>query len=221
MCLLPACRPVGGPVRAYRRGVSSSTGTRGRRPSPAVYRRRRIGALLVLLLVVAGVVWGVTAFLGRDAGAAPEAGTTEAPTGDEPTEDPSPGLVEACAAADLETDVALEPAAPAAGSGTSFQVTVRNTGERPCLVDAGPATLAATVVSGADPVWSSAHCAGDATKELLLDTGAETAVSVPWNGRRSAEGCPSEQPYAGAGTYRVTLELAGESLGTRQTFTVG
>jgi len=186
-----------------------------------VYRRRRIGALLVLLLVVAGVVWGVTAFLGRDAGAAPEAGTTEAPTGDEPTEDPSPGLVEACAAADLETDVALEPAAPAAGSGTSFQVTVRNTGERPCLVDAGPATLAATVVSGADPVWSSAHCAGDATKELLLDTGAETAVSVPWNGRRSAEGCPSEQPYAGAGTYRVTLELAGESLGTRQTFTVG
>lgn len=177
-------------------------------------------ALLVLLLLLAAVAWGVSAFLGRGADATPEPAGAEvdAPT---PTEEPSPGRVGACTAADLEADVALETASTAAGTGTSFQVTVRNTGTGPCLVDAGPASLAATVASGSDTVWSSAHCAGDATKELLLDADAETAVTVRWDGRRSVEGCPAEQPFAEAGTYRVALELAGEPLGTREAFTVG
>ena len=168
---------------------------------------------------MAAVAWGVSALLGRDAGALPPPAAEAATT--PPTEEPSPGHVGECTAADLEADVALGSATAAVGSGTSFEVTVRNAGTGPCLADAGPATLAATVASGSDTVWSSVHCAGDATKELLLDTGAETVVTVAWDGRRSAEGCPAEQPFAGAGTYRVTLELAGEPLGTREVFTLG
>src|SRR5690606_17775551 len=61
------------------------------------------------------------------------------------------------------------------------------------------------------------------TYELLLDTGAESAVTVTWNGRRSAEGCPGDQRAAAAGTYRVSLSLAGEPLGPERgrVFTVG
>ncbi|QDB80339.1 hypothetical protein FHE66_13020 [Georgenia sp. 311] len=211
--------------------MSSSTGPRRRHP-PSVYWRRRAVALLVLLLLVGGIVWGVSALLGRDAGAAPPSsgeGTpeaqeqpTEAPTTPAPTPEPTTGGVAACDAGTVEARVALEPAALAVGSGTTFQVTVRNAGQGPCLLDAGPRALVATVVSGADQVWTSAQCAGDATNELLLDAGAEAPVSLAWDGRRSAEGCPADQPFAGAGTYRVGLTLGGQPVGGEPVvFTIG
>lgn len=194
------------------------------RPSPAVYRRRRLVALLVLLLLVAGAVWGVSVLLGGrgSAGAAAPA-TTAAADGTETTEAPSSGEVVPCVAENMATTLVLEPTTPAVGAGVRFQVNLRNSGELPCLVDAGPASLVAAVSSGADPVWSSAHCADDATHELLLDAGAETAVTVSWNGRRSAPGCPGDQREAAAGTYRVTLSLGGEPLDPERgrVFTVG
>lgn len=183
------------------------------RPSAAVYRRRRAVALLVLLLVVAGVAWGVSALLGgRDS--VPEAAAAEVAP---PPAEPSPGHVAVCSAEDLTADVAVEPT----GSGARVEVSVRNSGEVPCLVEAGPGTLVAEVVSGTDPVWSSRHCAGEASEELLLDAGTTTPVTVDWDGHRSAEGCPGDQPQAGPGTYRVTVALDGEALGTAEVFTLG
>lgn len=169
---------------------------------------------------MAGVVWGVTALLGGrgDAGASAAGSATE--TVGPAEESPSTGEVAACAVADLETDLALDPPAPAAGAGSSVRVTVRNTGEGPCLLDAGPADLVASVASGPDAVWTSEHCAEDASEERLLDAGARTVVEVSWDGRRSAAGCPADQPQAGAGSYRVLLEMAGEPLGA-EAFTVG
>src|SRR5699024_5656564 len=107
-----------------------------------------------------------------------------------------------CDASTLEADLLLDPPTPSAGAAVSFQLTLRNDGQQPCLLDAGPASLAASVRSGGDAVWSSAHCAGDAAEELLLDAGSETSVTVAWDGRRSAEGCPGDQPQVAAGTYR-------------------
>lgn len=192
-----------------------------------MYRRRRLGALLVLLLLVAAVVWAVTALLGgreaadatTDVPAAPDAATDDA----SPTSAPAdPGEVVACAVTDLETELALQPDPPAVGSGTQFEVAVRNRG-LPCMLHAGPAGLVAQVSSGADHVWSSAHCAGEEPAELLLDTGAETTVAVAWDGRRSAAECPADQPQAQEGTYRVMLELDGEPLAPRggRSFTLG
>ncbi|WP_413452044.1 hypothetical protein AA0Y32_12940 [Georgenia phoenicis] len=193
---------------------TSGPARRPARPSAAVYRRRRLVALLLLLLVVAGVVWGVTALLGsRDATPAATADPTEESTG---APEPSPGEVAACEGADVEADFAIEPTAAEVGA----EVTVRNTGDAPCLLDAGPGTLVASVTSGNDAVWSSAHCAGDATNKLLLDAGGTTPVTVTWDGHRSAEGCPGGQPQAGPGTYRLALELAGDPLGT-EAFTLG
>ncbi|WP_299278524.1 hypothetical protein [uncultured Georgenia sp.] len=206
---------------------STSPHRRPTRPTPAVYRRRRLVALLVLLLLLAGVTWGVTLLLGRGdaADAAPAADGADQPTAEAtPTaQEPASGEVVPCLAQDVDTVLVLDPPAPAPGSAVRFRVTLRNTGEQPCLLDAGPASLVASVTSGSDPVWSSAHCADDATYELLLDTGAESAVTVTWNGRRSAEGCPGDQRAAAAGTYRVSLSLAGEPLGPERgrVFTVG
>ncbi len=171
-------------------------------------------ALLLPLLVVAGVVWGVSTLLGRrDVAAVAPAAAAEA------VESPpsASGHVTGCAAEDIAAEVAVEPA----DTGASIEVSMRNTGEVPCLVGAGPGTLVAEIGSGTDPVWSSAHCAGDATGELLLDTGAATPVPVRWDGHRSAQGCPGDQPQAGPGTYRLAVTLDGRPLGGTEVFTLG
>lgn len=191
-----------------------------------MYRRRRIVALVLLLVLVGAVAWGVTAFLGRGQGASPDAAAAadDAPSNDTTTEEPpSPGEVVACDAAVLDTSLALDPEAPAPGAGVKFLVTLTNTGAEPCLLDAGPATLVASVSSGSDAVWRSDHCPGDAVTELLLDAGAETSVAVPWDGRRSADGCSGDQRQAGTGTYRVAVTLDGEPVerGAGRVFTVG
>ncbi len=191
-----------------------------------MYRRRRIVALVVLLVVVGAVAWGVTALLGRgqDTGVGPDAAAAAAPSEDAPAEEAaSPGEVVACDSAALDTSLALDPQTPAPGSGVQFLVTLTNTGAAPCLLDAGPATFVASVSSGSDTVWRSDHCGDEATKELLLDVGTETSVAVPWDGRRSAEGCAGDQPQAGTGTYRVSVTLDGEPVerGAGRVFTVG
>ncbi|MCM3660222.1 hypothetical protein M3148_04315 [Georgenia satyanarayanai] len=188
------------------------------RPSAAVYRRRRAVVLLLLLLVVAGVVWGVTTVLGnRDAAADAPAGPAAAESTETQPPPPSPGHVAVCAAEDVTAQVAVKPS----GAGVSVEVSMRNTGEVPCLVDVASGALVTEIESGSDAVWSSAHCAGDAAEELLLDTGATTPVTVSWDGHRSAPGCPDGQPQAGPGTYRLAVALDGAPLGETEVFSLG
>ena len=203
--------------------MTSRTSPR-QRPSQAVYRRRRLVALLILLVVLGGIAWGVSALLsgdGEPANAAPqptEAQPTQAAT---PTPEPPTGEVVACGASDLSATVRTPPS-PQVGATLAFEVTVRNEGAAPCLLDAGPASLVASVTSGSDPVWSSAHCSQD-SRELLLDIGARYTVQLPWDARRSAEGCEGDRPWAGAGTYRLVLAIGEEPVGAENgtVFTLG
>ncbi len=201
--------------------MTSRTSPR-QRPSQAVYRRRRLVALLILLVVLGGIAWGVSALLsgdGEPANAAPaDAQPTETAT---PTPEPPSGEVVPCGADELSATVRTPPS-PQVGSTVTFEVTVRNEGPAPCLLDAGPASLVASVTSGSDPVWSSAHCSQD-SRELLLDTGARYTVQLPWDARRSTEGCEGDRPWAGAGTYRLALALGEEPVGTENgtVFTLG
>ena len=200
-----------------------SPAPRGGRPSPAVYRRRRIVALLILVVLLAAVVWGVMQLVGRlgaDDGAAADTPATTSPTTDAPA--PQDADPEACLAVDVDIDLVLDPESPTAGSPVDFGLTLVNSGEMPCLLDVAPDALVATVTSGSDTVWTSAHCAGDVEDALLLDTGAEHATTVRWSGSRSAADCPGGQPMAGAGTYRVTVGIGGPSEGDENTvFTLG
>lgn len=192
--------------------------------------------LLALLLVVGGIGWAVNTLLltgdepaaaGAESGGSAQPGDTE---GGQPTTDAAtqaaeaddvdspapevaeePGQVGPCTAGALAVDTAVEPPAPAAGTPVSFTLLVRNEGQVPCLLDAGPGNLVVAVASGSDPVWSSAHCA-ESGSEVLLDVGSEYTVPVRWSGHRSSQGCPGGQPVAGAGTYRATAALGGAAL---------
>ncbi|WP_129336673.1 hypothetical protein [Cellulomonas endophytica] len=206
------------------------------RPLPArVYWVRRAVVLgLPLLLVAVLVVWLATA--GADPGApergggaegpaAPAAGGTTGdadpagagaaatPTAPPPTPSPSPttvGGVAVCAPADLA--VTLTPAAPEfpAGSDPTFEIGLRNTGDAPCLVDAGEAHRELVLTSGTDRVWSNKDCApADDSRPLLLAADAVDTSTLAWPRERSAAGCPGGLPSPGAGTYALTLRVGG------------
>lgn len=159
--------------------------------------------------MLALIIWGVSALVGRLGGgdaAAEPAATTAADLSEEPAPAASPGD---CRAADIDVDLVVTPAAPVAGSAVAFDLTLVNSGDQPCLLDAGPTAIAVTLTSGSDTVWSSTHCATEGEDHLLLDTGTEHVTTVRWPGTRSTADCAPDQPDAGAGTYRVTVDHDG------------
>jgi hypothetical protein len=188
--------------------------------------RRRIVALIVLLALVAGVVWGVSALVrtltaqgaetdtsaqGSAAAASAEdnAGQDSAPSAGADEQEPAgpvdPGK---CSPRDLDVRLSATPGQP-----TSFAVTLTNRAEVACLLDAGAASLVLTVHSGEDRVWSSGDCVAEpAERELLLDSGDSTETAIQWDGTRSAKGCPGGQGAAQPGSYRVAATLGGASL---------
>lgn len=159
--------------------------------------------------MLAVLIWGASALVGRLGGGDEAVGAepvqaTDTNLAEEPSAVASPS---SCRAADVDLDVVVIPAEPTVGDEVAVELTLVNSGEQPCLLDAGPAAIAATVTSGSDTVWSSAHCATDGEERLLLDTGTEHVATVRWPGTRSTADCAPGQPVAGAGTYRVTVGL--------------
>lgn len=170
-------------------------------------------AAVILIAVVALVVWGGSVLWGAVSPAADDTppGSPTPAASSTPSTTPTPQQPQDCRAADLDVEISLASTDVTIGEGTGIQVRLRNDGA-PCLFEAGPPQLVATITSGDDTVWRSDHCGSDATR-LLLDTGVEHDTTMRWAGRRSVAGCPGDQPVAGAGTYRLIVEVAGEPVG--------
>lgn len=191
-------------------------------PDPAVFRRRRLLALTILLVLVAGVALGAQAVMRaidaaddvipRTVSTAPitPVDVDDEPTGP-PTEEELANPVD-CRPAAVDLAIGMGTTA-VAGATTAMPVTVTNAGQVPCLLDIGGAQIELTIYSGEDLVWTSQHCSTLGDRRVLLDIGAADTVAFRWTGTRSAPSCPGDQPVAGAGTYRavVVLETAGES----------
>jgi hypothetical protein len=187
----------------------------------------------VLLALVAGVVWGISALVRTLTAQGAEAGTTagqdpsrETASADEASDDGAgsedAGPVDPGACSPRDLDVTMS-ATPASGEPTNFALTLTNRADAACLLDAGTASLVLTVHSGEDRVWSSGDCAAEpAERKLLLDAGDSTETAIRWDGTRSAKGCPGGQGTAQVGSYRVAATLGGASLPAADTsFTLG
>jgi hypothetical protein len=175
-----------------------------------------------LLLIALLVVWLV------NRGAAATPGPTTSPTATR-TSAPTPsatgtpaaaaapanGGVASCVAPALTVGIAPDAPSVPAGSTPTFTVTINNVGNTPCVVDAGELQREVVIVSGNDRVWSSKDCAPAASpkRTLLLGPGMTDTSHVAWNRVRSAPGCPGNLPAPRAGTYQVTVALAGTSSG--------
>lgn len=203
-------------------------------------------ALVILLALVAGVVWGVSALVrmltaqgaepvatsaaasagsedpGTAAGrsATGSSGASSAQAGAGPEKPAGPVDPEGCSPRDLDVTMSAQPGS---GGPTTFALTLQNDADVACLVDAGASSLVLTVHSGEDRVWSSGDCVAEpATRELLLDAGDSTETTIRWDGTRSAKGCTGGQGTAQPGSYRVSATLGGASLpAATTTFTLG
>ena len=179
-------------------------------------------ALLVVAAVAFGVVQGVPLLLERFGSGDAEASTepTEESTG--PDEEALANPV-ACQPDAVSVELGLSGGEVPAGSRVEVPVTITNTGQVPCLLDVGNASLELVVSSGEDTVWTTEQCpAGRDERQILLAIGAVEENTMTWSGRRSAADCPNDTREARAGTYRVQVSLAvdGGEVTERQSLTL-
>lgn len=179
---------------------------------PRVYWTRRVVVLVVLVAVLALLVVGVQALVravgsGADDadptadGAAPA--TSESPPAEEETGTPT------CEPAALAVEMAADAASYPEGALPTFTVRLTNTGDAPCLVDAGGAQRQVVVTSGSDRIWATTDCDPGEPLQLLLGADQADERTVQWDRNRSVEGCAPDQAAALPGTYQAVLTLAG------------
>ncbi|QJW37701.1 hypothetical protein [Cellulosimicrobium protaetiae] len=193
----------------------------GSRPTRGALLRRRLVALALLVGLVVGLV-----LLGQVVVRAVQ----PLLTGDEQAQEgrsapPTPEAVGPpldCTAASLELGVTASATEYEPGRAVQLDVTLRQSGGRPCLVDGSDAGRQVLVYAGDELVWSSAHC-GTTDRLLLMSTGDEDPSRlVRWDRRRSVEGCAPDQPEVGPGTYTAVVSVAGVDGATSEpvTFTL-
>ncbi|MEV0892355.1 hypothetical protein [Promicromonospora sp. NPDC050262] len=177
---------------------------------PSGRRPRRPGRLIAVLVVLglAGIGVAVTW---------PQPDPPIAADKLSPPEPVDPNAAAApCTPEDLDVGLAADRTAVTPGVPVRFTVSVRNTGQVQCLVDAPRHGLAVTVYQGelgeqtAERAWSSADCADqDEERLLLLGSGDVDVTNVSWSDARSAPGCAADQPKPTAGEYTAQVTLAG------------
>lgn len=177
-------------------------------PGEPNYWLRRVVVLALALGFLALLGWGGVAAVGlvRDSLAerADATAATAQPSG------PSTAQPVACRPDALS--FRLSEDASRAGAPVDFALTVANTSEEACLLDAGATSLVLTVTSGEDVIWSTAHCGPADPAPLLLGPEDQTERAVRWSGSRSAAGCAAVTSRVQPGTYQVTTSYASAQL---------
>jgi hypothetical protein len=200
-----------------------------KRPVSAVYRRRRLFAAAILLLVLALAVGGFAAISaainGADpapaGGASPQQerpGGTQAGAPASPSADPSPsasGTPSAGSGCDeklLTVTAATDKPAYAAGENPLLTLKVTNGNRVPCEVNIGTSQMEYLVTSGADRIFSSMDCQAESSDLVkTIAPGRSETANFPWTRNRTAQGCTAIPAKPAAGTYVFTARLGNKT----------
>ena len=190
---------------------------------PGVYRKRRLGALAVLVALIAGI-WGVPQLLantGQEALATPEVTETEEVIPAEIT-NCAPGVVSVevmigkLVSSDGENQVVETFNSFASGTDPDIWYEITNNGLVDCKFNVGSRVTFFTITSGEQTYWSSRDCdrSNDTDRYVTLESNApEEAAASPWEKSYSSEnGCSAGAndlvPTSGA-TYKIKVEVNG------------
>lgn len=210
------------------------------RHSAAVYRRRRLVALIGIIVVLLGLGAGAWAVIAQPwasatptptvSSAAPSVDPAESPDPTvEPSADPTepaaeetPGIAP-CQAAAITVE-AVTSDAYASGENPQFSIALTNTGDEDCTINVGTNTQQFTVMSGEDVWWRSTDCQQEPSAMVVTLAAGQTVTSkepVVWDRTRSATNtCEStDRPRAAGGgaSYHLTVSIGGfDSAVTKQ-----
>lgn len=222
--------------------MSGATGRR--KHSPAVYRRRRL-VLLVLLVAIAVGIWLVIAQPWR--GAASESNTTtplaatqnsasEIPVPDsaagtsttpdpnasvsaEPLPEASAPVAEACIATNIKVEALTDQDTYGSGQNPQLSMRVTNTGAVDCSLNVGTTTQVFTISSGSDPWWRSTDCQSEPSDMVVLLAAGQTVTSaapLTWDRTRSSvDSCGPDASRQAAPGGGATYSLSVEIGGIR------
>lgn len=194
-----------------------------RRVSPAVYRRRRLVALLALLAIVTAVVLIIV----RPGQATPtptetaiaEPKKTVAPVESE-TPSPTPTVDVAdykeCTTKNLEVLPVIDSVDYQAGVLPNLSLTIQNTGKTACFYNVGTSAQELTITSGAETYWVSTDCQSERSDTVaILEPGVVyPSAPIVWERQRSSPdtcGGDREVVPAGGASYYLTTKVGGVS----------
>ena len=203
----------------------------GRPPLRPVYRRRRLFAGVLLLLVIAVAFGGFVAVSnamggGQSAGAQPSgAGASPAasPAGSasgsptasgEASASPTATSGEGCEQNLITVTAATDKQAYAAGEKPLLSLTVTNNNKVPCEVNIGTSQMEYMITSGSDRIFSSKDCQAESADLMkTIAPGKSETANFPWQRNRTVQGCePVEAtPGAGGAYYVFTARLANKN----------
>ncbi|MDH6254692.1 MAG: hypothetical protein RSB13_05170 [Aurantimicrobium sp.] len=194
-----------------------------RRVSPAVYRRRRLVALLALIAVVTAVVLIIV----RPGQATPTptetavAKPTVAPVVTEsatPTPTPTVDVSDykECSTKNLEVLPVLDSVDYQAGVLPNLSLTIQNTGKTACFYNVGTSAQELTITSGAETYWVSTDCQSEKSDTVaILEPGVVyPSAPIVWERQRSSpDTCGGEREVvpAGGASYYLTTKVGGVS----------
>jgi hypothetical protein len=226
---------MGGQGNSKSRGRTTASGSSTvRKPSPAVYRRRRLFLGTALLLVIALVVGGFSlagAFSGKSEQASstdPAAGATASaepssqasPSSSAPAPTPTPSPTPTCNQNLVTVSASTDKAAYGPEENPMLTLKVTNGGTMPCEVNIGTSQMEFLVTSGADRIFSSKDC--QAKSEDLVKTiapGASETANFPWSRNRTLEGCQAvEAKPGGGGAYYIFTAKLGSKASPKAVF---
>ena len=188
-----------------------------RRLPKQVYRRRQIGCLVVVVILV-GIIWGIASLVGslsqrtKGNGSPTESAASTAGAGD-------PCAPGAIVVAPVVTDKAGKEARQSFGAEELpyFGFTLTNTGEVDCKFNVGSAVQFYSVTSGSDVYWTSKDCdrTGTVDLDMVIKAGEklDSATTVWQRVRSSTAGCNIASGQAavpaGGATFHLNVSVAG------------
>lgn len=205
-----------------------------RRLPSRVYRRRRAGVLLALVVILVGLA--VLLSLQPWSGAS-DSQPSPTPTASLPTLYPStspeatpgaapgatPGAAPACAADSVAVTAVTDATSYAPGAEPQLSLSLTNTSSTDCVIDAGTSKQVFTITSGSEQIWTSTDCqTGAADLPVLLQAGRSvTGSALIWDRTRSsADTCSGgrEAVEAGGAAYNLSVSVAGIPSGSPTQF---
>ena len=197
------------------------------RASAKVYRRRRLVALVLVLLFVAGIAFSGVYVAGLF-GMGPAAKTETQQDGNGAAAKPKaadnagtkPSAV--CDEAGIQVTAATDKPSYAVDENPVLSLRVTNTGAAPCDINVGTSQMEYVITSGDDIIYNSKNCQLDPNDLVKnLAPGASETANFVWKVKRNAPDCAPvvSEPGRGGATY-VLVATLGKWSSERVPFTL-